>query len=76
VLLYKDWSFEEWKTIIWSDKCSVERDTGARRTWVFQTLDQKWSKEHISTYTKGKDISIMVWGAIRIGGKSDIVIMD
>ena len=39
-------------------------------------LDQKWSKEHIDTYTKGKDISIMIWGAIWDGGRSDIVIMD
>ena len=29
----------------------------------------------VQTYKKGKDISIMVWGAIWTGGRSDLVIM-
>jgi hypothetical protein len=76
VLFRKDWSFEEWATIIWSDECSVERGAGARRTWSFRTPGQKWDKERIDTYTKGKDISVMVWGAIWVGGRSDLYIMD
>jgi transposase len=71
-----DWSFEEWATIIWSDECSVERGAGARRTWVWRTPSQKWDKEMIDTYKKGKDISVMVWGAIWVGGRSDLYIMD
>jgi hypothetical protein len=74
-LFHKDWSFEEWTMIIWSDECSVERGAGARRTWVFRTPGQKWDKEMIDTYDKGKDISVMVWGAIWVGGKSDLYII-
>jgi len=75
-LLHKDWTLENWNIIIWSDECSVERGAGARRTWVWRTPNQKWSKEMIDTYHKGKDISVMVWGAIWVGGRSDIVIME
>jgi len=75
-LLHKDWSYDEWAFIIWSDECSVERGAGARRTWVFRTPGQKWDKEIVDTYTKGKDISIMVWGAIWVGGRSDLFIMN
>ena len=30
----------------------------------------------IDPQTKGKDISIMIWGAIWIGGRSDLVVME
>jgi hypothetical protein len=30
----------------------------------------------VQTYKKGHDISIMVWGTIWIGGRSDLIIMN
>jgi transposase len=69
VEIRKQWAFdhsqwkEEWKNIIFSDECSIERGVGAHRDWAFRTPSQKWNKEMIQTY-KRKDISIMVWGAI------------
>ena len=45
---------------MWSDECSVERGTGKNREWVFRTPVQKWDREMIETYKKGKDISVMV----------------
>ena len=75
-LEHADWTLEEWTTIIWSDECSVERGTGARRSWVFRTPGQKWDKDIVDTFTKGKDISVMVWGAIWVGGKSDLFVMN
>ena len=71
-----DWSEEQWRKIIFSDECSVERGAGAQREWAFRTPHQKWNKEMISTYKKGKDISVMIWGAIWIGGRSRVVLME
>jgi hypothetical protein len=30
----------------------------------------------IQTHKKGKDLSVMIWGAIWIGGRSDIIFME
>ena len=57
---HKNWSWNEWSKIIWSDKCSLERGTGARRTWVLRTSQQKWDKDMIQPYKKGKEISVMI----------------
>lgn len=73
---YKDWTWTEWSKIIFSDECSLERGSGARRLWVFRTPHQKWDKDMIQPFKKGKDISVMIWGAIYGNGRSDIVIMD
>jgi hypothetical protein len=75
-LKHKDWTWDEWSKVIFSDECSLERGVGARRLWVFRTADEKWNKEMICPYPKGKDISVMIWGSIHNKGRSDVVIMN
>jgi transposase len=71
----KEWD-TEWSDVIFSDECSFERGSGKRPTWVFRTPNQKWHKDFIVPHIKGRDISIMIWAAIWIGGKSDLVVME
>jgi transposase len=75
-LKHQDWTWDDWKKVIWTDECSLERGVGARRTWCFRTPQQKWQKEMVEPFSKGKDISVMIWGAIYGEGRSDVVIMD
>ena len=73
---YRYWSIQDWARVIWSDECSVERGSGKERKWCFRTPAQKWEKEMIETYGKGKALSIMVWGAFWGGQyRSDLVRM-
>jgi len=37
---------------------------------------EKWTSNRIYPARKGKDISFIIWGAIWIGGRSDIVFME
>jgi hypothetical protein len=37
---------------------------------------EKWKKENISPYKKGKGISVMVWGAIWGSCRSDIIFLE
>jgi DDE superfamily endonuclease len=67
---------DKWEVIIFSDECSVERGAGATREWVWRTPAQKWDKEMIQPEKTRKDISIMVWGAIWLGGRSDLIVMQ
>jgi len=30
-LKYRDWSYDEWSTVIWSDECSIQRGSGVKR---------------------------------------------
>jgi hypothetical protein len=61
---------------MWSDECSVEQGSGATCQWMFCTPVQKWNKEMVQTYKKGKDISVMVWGCFWDSGKTDLYILD
>jgi transposase len=75
---HKDWSYEEWSKIIWSDECSIEIGKGTKNIWVFRMnqIGEKWKKEFIIPCKKGKGISYMVWGAIWGGSYSEINILS
>ena len=59
---YCNWTVEDWEGVIWSDECAVERGRNSRRKWVFRRRDEKWLPECVQPITKGKGISLMVWG--------------
>jgi hypothetical protein len=73
---HANWGEEEWARIVWSDECSVEKGSGQNTKWVFRTPSQKWEKEMIAPFLKGKQASVMIWGAFSgIAGVSELVIM-
>ena len=66
----------DWSRVIFSDECSIEKGRGKQQLWAFGFWYQKWDTDKIQTYYKGKQGSVMVWGAI--GGeakKSDLITM-
>jgi len=70
-----EWGVEEWRRYIWSDECSVELGAGQRREWVFRTPSQKWDKDFVQPYKKGKGFMIMVWGAFGHEKRSELILM-
>jgi hypothetical protein len=70
------WTVDDWVKYMWSDECSVERGRGKAITWVFRTPPQKYNKEMIDSYKKGKDVSVMVWGCFWGGGRSDLYLLN
>jgi hypothetical protein len=61
--MHCNWTTEQWQACIWSDEYSVELGSGKRPEYCFRTPQQKWLKEMIQPYLKGKACSVMVWAA-------------
>jgi len=61
-LAHKDWTHKEWKGVIWSDECSVEKSDSGWQIWVFRQPSEKWFKDCITPKWKGRGISLLVWG--------------
>jgi hypothetical protein len=75
---HKDWTFTEWSKVIWSDESSIELGKGQQQPWVFHLnqLGEKWKKEYIKPYTKGKGLCIMIWAAIWGSAHSEITFLE
>ena len=46
-LAHRDWTWGEWRKVIWSDECSVELGKGKQHQWVFGPNEpgEKWKKK-------------------------------
>ena len=59
-----DWTPEQWRNVVFSDECSLDRGTGNDRRWVWRTRSQKWDRDKLIAKRTGKDLCQMFWGAI------------
>jgi len=63
--------------VLFSDECSVKKGVGKEWTWSFGYPYEKWHYNKVSEYPKGKQGSVIVWGAI--GGtakRSELIIIE
>jgi hypothetical protein len=60
---HRNWTLEDWRSVIWSDECSVERGFGKQRKWVFRRPSDKWRQDLIDGRKKGKNHRVMIWAA-------------
>jgi hypothetical protein len=58
-ILHQNWSIEQWKNVVWSDKCSIERGKGARPTWSFLTPAEQLEAYKIEPHQTGHSIRQM-----------------
>lgn len=70
-----NWSLDQWRKVVWSDECSVQIGQGQHRQWVFRKPGETWERRMIQPYPKGKQPSIMFWGAFIHTSLSRIVAM-
>ena len=74
---YRHWTPTDWRKVIWSDECSVERGKGKRKPWIFRTPINKWDSKCVVLERIGKDLSIMIWASFSGAlGRSDLVVME
>lgn len=64
-----------WNKVVWSDECSFT--TGLRgRLYVTRSANEAFAPDCIQSVYRSGRTSIMVWGAIRAGWKSPLVILQ
>jgi hypothetical protein len=67
---------EEWKNVIWTDEASFELGKNSRQVRVWRKCDEAYNEDCLAPTFKSARMSVMVWGAIALGKKSELVIMD
>ena len=68
--------FNGWKDVVFSDECSVQRKANNSANFVFRFSGEAYPQGIMNLVDHGKDISQMIWGAIWINGRSNLVVME
>lgn len=71
----QDWSADDWRGVVFSDECSVERNAGASGVWVFRYPWEKFKTDFCVPSAKGKDLTVMIYAAFAGTGEGVVVVM-
>ena len=67
---HQNWTVDDWKRIIWSDECPVQKDSKAPNNWVFrrQNKREKYAPRNVQMKAKYGNVSQLIWGCF-VGDK-------
>ncbi|KAK4232687.1 hypothetical protein C8A03DRAFT_20070, partial [Achaetomium macrosporum] len=62
---------------MFSDECPCQNNTSNPTAWQFRFPSEKYDKRFVNIKNHVKaDISIMIWGMIWVGGRSELIVME
>ena len=61
-LMYKEWTLEDWKRIVWSDESKINRFGSDGKEWVWKERSEPLSDRLIKPTMKFGGGSLMIWG--------------
>ena len=73
---HKNWSDEQWKSILWSDESKFEIFGTKRRQYVRRRNGEQFKDMSLQPTIKYGGGSVQVWGCISAGGVGDLFKID
>lgn len=70
---HKDWSDDQWKTGLWSDKSKFEIFKSNRKQYVRKRVGERWRIDSLQPSVKHVGESVLVWGCISASDVGNIV---
>ena len=61
---HRDWTIEQWNSVLWSDESSFQLFCGAKRAYVRRRVGEKYSPQCIVPTVKHGGGSLMIWGCM------------
>ena len=65
---HKDWTVDDWKRVIWTDKTKINRFNSDGRQWAWIRSGEQLQNHHVKLTVKHGGGSIMLWSAITYAG--------
>jgi len=65
---YKNWTEDDWRRVIWSDKTTVERFGAHGRQWIWRKPGALLRERDIQKKVKFGGGSVMIWGCMGMQG--------
>ena len=62
VRAHRHWTVDDWKHVIWSDECAVQKDSNATGYWVFrrQNKQEKYDPRNVRAKARDGNLSQMI----------------
>lgn len=70
---HKDWSIDQWKSVLWSDESKFEIFGSRRRIYVRRKVNERYNPKCILPTVKHGGGSVMVWGCFSYDGVGELM---
>lgn len=70
---HKDWSLDQWKSVLWSDESKFEIFGTRRRVFVRRKVGEKYKSACVLPSVKHGGGSVMVWGCFSYDGVGELL---
>ena len=74
--LYKDWTVEDWKKVIWSDESSIWIVVSPRRQWAIRPPGERLNRKYVKKTFKSAQVKVMVWACFTGERLGPMIICD
>ena len=76
--LHQHWTADDFRRVIWSDECAVEKENNTTITWVFrrQNKREKYAPRNVQLKVKHSIVSQMIWGCFFSNRLGPIVFIE
>ena len=73
---YADFTPADWRRILWTDECSVERGKGARPIYTWNKPADQIRLRDVHTVRTGKGVKKMFWAGFKYNRRTGLVPLD
>lgn len=74
---HQHYTLNQWKKVLWSDECIVERSRGIKPTWTFTRPREQLERHDVQqVLCSGKGVKKMFWACFRDNIRSGLVPLD
>lgn len=73
--MYKNWTIDDWKRVLWSDETKINLHGSDGKVWTWKRKNEPLQPKHVKQTIK-HDKSIMAWGCFSSSGIGDLHIID
>ena len=75
VMDHRQWTAEQWKDVLWSDKSTAEHGGGNGRSWVFKTSSRLSNPDLFKSIHKSRDLRVLVWATCGGHQRSSVLLV-
>lgn len=73
---HKNWTIDQWKSVLWTDESKFELFGNKRRQYVRRKQGERFKSQCIAPTVKHGGGSVMLWGCFSYDGVGDLVKID
>ena len=74
--MYENWTIDDWRCMIFSDKTKINRCNSNGRSWCWIGDGERVGPEHIHQITKHVGGLVMIWGRMTTSGSRTWYIIE